>query len=121
MSDLHFEQGFAGEWMNQYEKWPLTGWPVKAPYLILAGDIGRAVKHFDQLRSFLAKRCDEYQRVFYLLGSKEFPNKENLDHAAVIQKVWSLTKESRMRGRLIFLDRIRYDLRDNGAFISILG
>lgn len=26
-----------------------------------------------------------------------------------------------MRGRLIFLDRIRYDLRDNGAFISILG
>ena len=47
MSDLHFEQGFAAKWMNQYEKWPLTRWPVKATYLILAGDIGRAVKHFN--------------------------------------------------------------------------
>jgi hypothetical protein len=121
MSDLHLENGFTGNWGNQYDDWPSGGWPVTAPYLILAGDIGLIVKHFDNLGTWFENRCSEYKKVFYVLGNKEFPNRENLDHEAVILKIKSLEKETRMRGRLVFLNRNRYDLRDNGTIISILG
>lgn len=45
--------------------------PVAAPYLILAGNIGRLADYDDYL-SFLVRRCNLHEKVYLVLGALEF-------------------------------------------------
>lgn len=62
MSDLHLEVG------QQYLTFDFD---PRAPYLILAGDIGRLVDYESYL-AFLRKQMARYERVFLVLGNHEF-------------------------------------------------
>lgn len=62
MSDLHLEVG------QQYSTFDF---PPTAPYLILAGDIGRLID-YDKLLLFLTKQTSRFDAVFYVLGNHEF-------------------------------------------------
>lgn len=62
MSDLHLELG------QQYNSFYI---PPSAPYLVLAGDIGRLVDHHLFL-SFLRAQCERFVQVFMALGNHEF-------------------------------------------------
>lgn len=119
MSDLHFEQS---QIQNEYSTWPQTGWPVKAPYLVLAGDIGSLDAHYTSYRDFLAMRCKEYKKVFLITGNRDFPTRNmQQDHAKMIKRARGLERDVRMGGVLKFLENDRYDLKDKGVCISILG
>lgn len=62
MSDLHLEVG------QQYADFDI---PAEAPYLILAGDIGR-LKDYQPYLEFLGRQCDHFVKVFLVLGNHEF-------------------------------------------------
>ncbi|OAA57730.1 Ser/Thr protein phosphatase [Cordyceps fumosorosea ARSEF 2679] len=62
LSDLHFEIG------QQYAAFTL---PVAAPYLLLAGDIGRLVDYSGYL-SLLAAQAARFEAVLVVLGNHEF-------------------------------------------------
>ncbi|KAI9754208.1 MAG: hypothetical protein M4579_004805 [Chaenotheca gracillima] len=62
MSDLHLEVGL------QYGSFHI---PYKAPYLVLAGDIGRLVD-YEAYLGFLRRQCGQFVRVFLVLGNHEF-------------------------------------------------
>lgn len=62
LSDLHLEAG------QQYSSFKI---PPSAPFLILAGDIGRLID-YDAYAAFLAKQTAQFERVFWVLGNHEF-------------------------------------------------
>jgi len=62
LSDLHLEVG------PQYHTFSI---PASAPYLILAGDIGRLVDYEHHL-SFLSTHIAAFEKVFLVLGNHEF-------------------------------------------------
>jgi len=45
--------------------------PVAAPFLILAGNIGRLADH-DEYLSFLVRRINLHEKVYLVLGALEF-------------------------------------------------
>ena len=105
MSDLHLEVG------RQYADFDI---PPKAPYLVLAGDIGRLVD-FESLRDFLALQCSNFEKVFYVLGNHEFygtSRVRGLEIAAELQE------EPGMRGRLYIMNKMRHDLNSR---VLVLG
>ena len=73
LSDLHLEVG------KQYETFEISRC---APYLILAGDIGRLIDH-DQYLAFLQRHCDIFQQVFLVLGNHEFYGTTREDGLAI--------------------------------------
>lgn len=121
MSDLHFEHCFNNGWNDEYKSWPPGGWPVKANYLILAGDITNLSDHYHRLRDFLELRCKEYKRVFYLAGNREFPNKGTHTVEIGLQRARELQRLKSMNGKLQFMNRDRVDVHENGTTVSILG
>ena len=62
LSDLHLEVG------NAYSTIDV---PAEAPYLILAGDIGRLVDLADYAK-FLERQIDRFDLIFLVLGNHEF-------------------------------------------------
>ncbi|KAK5996596.1 putative GTP-binding protein EngB [Cladobotryum mycophilum] len=62
LSDLHLEVG------NQYSTY---AFPVTAPLLLLAGDVGRLVD-YDEYLAFLRRQVSRYENVFLVLGNHEF-------------------------------------------------
>lgn len=106
LSDLHLEIG------QQYSSYQT---PVNAKYLILAGDIGRLVD-YDSYRDFLQKQTDRFELVFLVLGNHEFYAGS---YTAGLEKAKRLEREPSLSGRLIVLDRKRYDVP--GCHITILG
>src|SRR3954465_12501273 len=62
LSDLHLEVG------QQYGSFKI---PPAAPYLILAGDIGRLID-YDAYLGFLAIQTTNFDKVFLVLGNHEF-------------------------------------------------
>jgi hypothetical protein len=62
LSDLHLEVG------QQYATFTF---PATAPFLLLAGDIGRLID-YDAYRSFLELQVARYKKVFLVLGNHEF-------------------------------------------------
>lgn len=58
MSDLHLEV---------HQQYAYFNIPPKAPYLILAGDIGRLKDHQPYLE-FLARQCDQFVKVFLVVA-----------------------------------------------------
>ncbi|CAI4213531.1 unnamed protein product [Parascedosporium putredinis] len=106
MSDLHLEV-----W-QQYDTFDFL---VTAPFLILAGDIGR-LADYEAYRRFLARQAARYELVFLVLGNHEF---YGLDFDAAIAKARQLEDEPRLHPKLRLLHRTRIDLM--GGEISILG
>ena len=105
LSDLHLEIG------QQYRDFLI---PVAAPYLILAGDIGR-LRDVEHYSDFLSYHCTLFQKVYLVLGNHEFfgvTRREGLRIAA------ELEQDPRMAGRLLILNRTREDVSRN---ITILG
>jgi len=107
MSDLHLEVG------KQYSSFDF---PVSAPYLILAGDIGCLVD-YELYLEFLRIQCERYERVFLVLGNHEF---YGLSRDEGLRRAEALVKESVLRGRLSLLNRSRVDLELHPD-ITILG
>lgn len=107
LSDLHLEVG------QQYSSYEV---PVSAPYLILAGDIGRLIDYNCYL-DFLKKQIDRYEKVFLVLGNHEF---YGLSFTAAISEAQRLAGEPALDGRLILLDRTRYDIPECPN-VTILG
>jgi predicted phosphodiesterase len=128
VSDLHFEQckqhpgsqGYRPKF--EYYEWPQPKWPAAADYLILAGDIGNISDDYDALRDFLEMRCSQYKLVFLVLGNHEFRNRiKRTTIEEGLTLAGKLESDSRMGGKLRFLNNNRYDLKAEGAHISILG
>lgn len=89
--------------------------PVSAPYLILAGNIGKLID-YEAYLSFLIRRCNLYERVYLVLGALEFQGisiRDGLELAAKMEQ------EAGVRGRLVVLDRKRADVP--GTNVTLLG
>lgn len=106
MSDLHLEVG---------QQYTTFDFPVTAPYLILAGDIGR-LADYDAYLEFLARQTARYERVFLVLGNHEF---YGLDFATTHSEARRLESEPRLEGKLSVLQQTCVTLPDSG--ITILG
>lgn len=105
-SDLHLEVG------QQYSSWDF---PIKAPYLILAGDIGR-LADYDVFLSFLERQTNRFQSVFLVLGNHEFYGSS---FAEGIVRAQRLVSEPRLQEKLVLLHRRRFDVPDSD--VTILG
>lgn len=106
MSDLHLEVG------QQYATFNI---PAHAPFLILAGDIGRLIDYTAYLE-FLRRQCLIFQKVFLVLGNHEF---FGTSRANGLRLAGSLENEHELGGKLHVLDRIRVDLPDSN--VTVLG
>lgn len=106
LSDLHLEVG------QQYTSFVI---PPQAPYLILAGDIGRLIDYEGYL-AFLAAQTSQYTRVFLVLGNHEF---YGLTHEAGLERAEKLQQEQSLAGKLTVLQRCSHYLPD--CQVVILG
>ncbi|CAK7206745.1 hypothetical protein SEUCBS139899_009551 [Sporothrix eucalyptigena] len=114
LSDLHLEV------CTQYAtfKVPAAG----APYLVLAGDIGRMID-YEPLLGFLAGLVASYRRIFYVLGNHEF---YTLTYDEGIREAQRLEKEPGLEGKVSILHKTRWDedlsVVDSGApRLTVLG
>ena len=107
MSDLHLEVG------QQYANFDI---PAEAPYLILAGDIGR-LKDYQPYLEFLHRQCSHFVKIFLVLGNHEF---FGTSHAEGLRLARCLEKEPGCNGRLLVMNRNRVDM-DPSLGITILG
>jgi predicted phosphodiesterase len=105
MSDLHLEAG------DQYESFQI---PVRAPYLILAGDIGR-LQDYEKYLSFIATQCAKFEMVCLVLGNHEF---YGISRSEGLNRAQKLEKEEGTLGRLKVLNRTRLNV---GSSLCILG
>lgn len=105
LSDLHLEVG------DQYQSFHI---PVQAPFLILAGDIGR-LQDYDQYLSFIATQCANFHAVYLVLGNHEFYGLSRPDGLA---RAHRLENEEKTMGRLKVFNRTRLDLHPS---LCILG
>jgi predicted phosphodiesterase len=106
LSDLHLEVG------QQYSAFQI---PPSAPYLILAGDIGRLIDYAAYL-DFLARHIERFNKVFLILGNHEF---YELSISAGIEEAERLEREPVLKGKLVFLNQTRFDVP--GSSVTILG
>lgn len=106
MSDLHLEVG---------QQYATFNFPVAAPFLILAGDIGR-LADYDAYLDFLARQTARYGQVVLVLGNHEF---YGLDSAKGLSEAKRLESEPRLGGKLSVLQQTRVDLP--GSNITLLG
>jgi predicted phosphodiesterase len=104
-SDLHLEIG------NQYESFHI---PVAAPYLILAGDIGRLAD--DGYAEFLYSQTTQFEATFLVLGNHEF---YGLSHRQGIEQAKGIVEQQRMEGKVILLEREAYDIPHSN--VTVLG
>ncbi|KAJ2974966.1 hypothetical protein NQ176_g5781 [Zarea fungicola] len=106
LSDIHLEVG------QQYTSFTF---PATAPYLLLAGDVGRLLD-YDSYLAFLKKQILRYENVFLVLGNHEF---YGMSYSAALESAQRLTEEPSLAQRLVLLSRTRWDSpRSN---LSILG
>ncbi|MCJ1407059.1 hypothetical protein MMC19_001129 [Ptychographa xylographoides] len=105
LSDLHLELG------SQYSHFHI---PARAPYLVLAGDIGNLC-HYEAYLDFLTRQCDSFQQVFLILGNHEF---FGLSRAQGLRLAAQLEQEAALRGKLHVLDRTRVEV---SAAVVVLG
>jgi 3',5'-cyclic AMP phosphodiesterase CpdA len=106
LSDLHLEVG------KQYSTFTF---PASAPFLILAGDIGRMID-YDGYRTFLESQVSRYKKVFLVLGNHEF---YGLGYQATIDEARRLSEEPSLSSGLVLLHRTRWD--DPDSDLTILG
>lgn len=106
MSDLHLEVG------QQYAGFDF---PVTAPYLVLAGDVG-CLADYDAYLGFLRRQTERYTRVFLVLGNHEF---YGLDFATGLSTAQKMEDEPSLGGKLCLLQQTRADI--GGGAVTILG
>ncbi|KFY90816.1 hypothetical protein V498_05814 [Pseudogymnoascus sp. VKM F-4517 (FW-2822)] len=106
MSDLHLEVS------NEYSTFLI---PNAAPFLILAGDIGR-LADYESFLVFIRAQCRQFTRVFLVLGNHEF---YGLSRSEGIRRAESLEREPDLFGILTVLNRTRVTLEDYS--VTILG
>ena len=106
MSDLHLEVG------QKYA----TFCSAKAPYLILAGDIGR-LADYEPYREFLRAQCDQFAGVYLVLGNHEFFGGSRRSGLELARK---MEAEPTLQGRLTILNRRRVDVEGRRP-VTILG
>ncbi|KAL3455901.1 Metallo-dependent phosphatase-like protein [Aspergillus heterothallicus] len=106
LSDLHLEA------TNAYESFEI---PPRSPYLVLAGDVGRLVD-YDAYLAFLQRQTAQFELVFLVLGNHEF---YEFSHKEGIEKARQLANEPVLNGRLILLQRERYNIPESK--VTILG
>ncbi|KND94870.1 hypothetical protein TOPH_00534 [Tolypocladium ophioglossoides CBS 100239] len=106
MSDLHLEVG------QQYAGFDF---PVTAPYLVLAGDVG-CLADYDAYLGFLRRQTERYTRVFLVLGNHEF---YGLDFATGLRIAQKMEDEPSLGGKLCLLQQTRADI--GGSSVTILG
>lgn len=80
--------------------------PQCAPYLILAGNVGR-LKDYNKYREYIQAQTDRFDRVFLVLGNHEYYGSEIKD---VRDAADQLQCEKALGGKLVVLDRRRYDI-----------
>ena len=100
MSDIHLE----------YADVVLPVFPVLAPVLILAGDIGRP--DIPTLQTFLINQCERFEHIFYVAGNHCFYHGEYED------RLQQLRELNHLHPRLHFLHNDSYLLPNN---VRILG
>ena len=83
----------------------LFTFPVAAPYLLLAGDIGRLVD-YDNYLAFLEAQTLRYDTVFIVLGNHEF---YGTSYPAALDAARRLAEEPSLSQRLVLLDKTRWD------------
>ncbi|MCJ1345505.1 hypothetical protein MMC31_003712 [Peltigera leucophlebia] len=103
-SDLHLEVG------QQYSSFQI---PASAPYLVLAGDIGR-LADYDSYLDFLRTQTEQFELVFLVLGNHEFYSST---FTAGLESAGKLEKEPCLNGRLVLLHQTRYDLPNSGLVV----
>lgn len=106
LSDLHLEVG------QQYSSYDF---PASAPFLLLAGDIGRLID-YDEYLGFLNIQVSRYKKVFLVLGNHEF---YGLDYDAGLQQARRLAAEPSLARGLVLLHRAQWD--DPDSDLSIVG
>ncbi|KAK4248264.1 Metallo-dependent phosphatase-like protein [Corynascus novoguineensis] len=106
LSDLHLEVG------QQYSTF---SFPTSAPYLLLAGDIGRLID-YEAYRSFVVSQVSRYRKVFLVLGNHEF---YGLNYESGLAEAQRLAKEPSLASRLVLLHRARWD--DPDSDLTVLG
>jgi predicted phosphodiesterase len=106
LSDLHLEVG------QQYSAFDF---PASAPFLLLAGDIGRLID-YDAYRGFLETQVARYQRVFLVLGNHEFYGR---NYQSGLDAARRLAEEPSLAGGLVLLHRARWD--DPDSDLTVLG
>ncbi|TVY34001.1 Uncharacterized protein LSUB1_G007902 [Lachnellula subtilissima] len=106
LSDLHLEVG------QQYSAFEI---PPSAPYLVLAGDIGRLID-YDSYLAFLARQTQGFEKVFLVLGNHEF---YGLSFTAGLEQARKLESEPILNKRMVLLHQKRFDVPNSS--VSILG
>lgn len=106
LSDLHLDH------KSQYLTFHI---PVVAPFLILAGNIGRLID-YEQYLSFLIRRCNLHEKVFLVLGQLEF---HGIDWMDGLQLAHKMEKDPVTKGRLEVLYETRSEVP--GTNITLLG
>lgn len=106
MSDLHLDHE------SQYLTFHI---PVSAPFLILAGNIGR-LSDYESYLSFLIRRCNLHEKVFLVLGSLEFHGLGWMDGLQLAHK---MEKEPATKGRLEVLYKTASEVP--GTNVVLLG
>ena len=106
LSDLHLEVG---------QQYSMFDFPASAPFLLLAGDIGRLID-YDAYRGFLEAQVARYKTVFLVLGNHEF---YGLDYQSGLDAARRLAEEPSLADRLVLLHRARWD--DPDSALTVLG
>lgn len=103
MSDLHYERSL-DKAANQYQNLPEI--PKRAPYIILAGDIG-CLRHRDALQSASRPVCDTYEKILFVPGNHEFWGTSRDEGLRIAD-----TLSRNLGDKFAFLNRGRVDLED---------
>lgn len=99
ISDVHLEiRGY------------IVDFPVKAPYLILAGDSGNPESNIYQ--QFLQLQADRYDKVFIVNGNHEHYGRTREQTEELVAKI------CKTRPNLIFLNRTSYDLDEDHVILG---
>lgn len=104
LSDLHLEVG------QQYDQFVIR---PAAPFLILAGDIGRLIDYGNFL-AFLERHCESFEKIFLVLGNHEFYGTSRADGLLASQR---LVNESSLHGKVALLERTRYDVVEENVVV----
>jgi len=106
LSDLHLEV------CGQYTSFEI---PHCAPFLLLAGHIGRLID-YDLYLALLAKQTKSFEKVFLVLGNHEF---YGLSFSAGLEVARKLVAEPVLEGKVVWLHQRRFDIPD--STLTILG
>ncbi|KAI6855705.1 hypothetical protein KC323_g8223 [Hortaea werneckii] len=105
LSDIHLDRLL-------YQPVPI---PPAAPILLLIGDIGR-FDDYVQYRDFLIHHSAHFEKLILIAGNHEFYSSSRTEGLAAAER---LVQEPQMSGKLLFLNRGRFDIPETN--ITILG